>query len=65
VDDAPLPEGISSTTVETPPLRTRVLMSGDERGVPVLFIPGCGHSPHVERPEILSQMLLDFPDKYE
>jgi len=45
MSDSPLLEGVSSAVVTTARLKTHLLTSGDEQGVPVFFVHGNVSSP--------------------
>lgn len=59
MDDAPLLEGISSRTVDTPRLRTHILAGGAEDGVPVLFIHG-----NISSSRYFEETMITLPDRY-
>jgi pimeloyl-ACP methyl ester carboxylesterase len=52
--------GLGSQEVSTPRLTTHLLESGPEEGVPVVFVHGCGHTPHIERPDAFRRVLIEF-----
>jgi pimeloyl-ACP methyl ester carboxylesterase len=57
--NANLPEGVTARTVETQRLRTHVLESGPEDGVPVLFVHG-----NVSSSRFFDETLAALPDGY-
>ena len=52
--------GISSREVNTPRLTTPLLESGPEESVPVVLVHGCGHTPHIEKPDAFRRVLIEF-----
>lgn len=59
MSDLNLPEGVISTLVETPRLKTHLLTSGPEAGTPVLFIHG-----NVSSARFWDETLLALPPRY-
>lgn len=55
----PTLDGITAKTITTPRLTTRVLLSGDENGVPVLFVHG-----NVSNATYWEETMLALPDGY-
>ncbi|HEX6541263.1 MAG TPA: alpha/beta hydrolase [Ktedonobacterales bacterium] len=55
----PLMPGIAARTVETPRLRTFLLTSGDERGVPVVLVHG-----NVSSARFFEETMLSLPSGY-
>jgi pimeloyl-ACP methyl ester carboxylesterase len=51
--------GLGSREVSTPRLTIHLLESGPE-GVPVVFVHGCGHTPHIEKPDAFRRVLIEF-----
>ena len=52
--------GLGSQEVSTPRLTTHLLESGPEEGVPVVIVHGCGHTPHIEKPDVFGRVLTEF-----
>jgi hypothetical protein len=53
--------GMGLRVVSTPRLTIHLLESEPEEGVPELFVHGCRHTPHIEKPDAFRRVLIEFP----